>query len=219
MCGGYTVKTQRSRLAGLFGFPDETPELPFRYNVRPTQAVPVVRPAAAGGRELVTLEWGLIPSWSRDGKGYINARGDTVAEKPAFRSAFRKRRCLLVADGFYEWQKAVGRKQPWHFRLKDGGPFAFAGLWEPWKNGEGKAVETCALITTEPNDVVKPVHDRMPVILDSAAYVAWLDPSAEIDVLKELLRPCAADGMEGFPVGLYVNSSRNEGPRCIEPAA
>jgi putative SOS response-associated peptidase YedK len=142
-----------------------------------------------------------------------------VAEKPAFRSAFRKRRCLLVADGFYDWQKAVGRKQLWHFRLMDGGPFAFAGLWEPWKNSNGKAVETCALITTEPNDVVKPVHDRMPVILDAAADAAWLDPAAEVDVVKGLLRPCPADGMEGFPVGLYVNSSRNEGPQCVDPAA
>jgi putative SOS response-associated peptidase YedK len=178
-----------------------------------------VRTLAGGGRELVTLKWGLVPAWSRDGRGFINARADTVDTKPAFRSAFRKRRCLMAADGFYEWQQLDGRKQPWYFHLKGGDPFAFAGLWEVRSDAEGRPIETCALVTTEPNDVVRPVHDRMPVILDPAAYALWLDPSAETEALKNLLRPAPAEGMEGYRVGLYVNNARNEGPQCVQPAA
>ena len=181
MCGRYTLITAPDVLRRQFDL-EEIPLLFSRYNVAPTQQVAAVRRAAAGaGRELVFLRWGLIPSWAEDttiGNRLLNARADTVADKPSFRSAFRSRRCLVLADGFFEWQTEGGRKQPFYFRARGGEAFAIAGLWERWSRG-GEAVESCTLITTEANDLVRPSHDRMPAILSRGDYEAWLDPAIQ----------------------------------------
>jgi putative SOS response-associated peptidase YedK len=215
MCGRYTLKTRAGALAEHFDLP-EVPVLTPRYNIAPSQPVAVVR----GGPELAQMRWGLIPAWADDpaiGHRMINARAETVAERPAFRAAFRRRRCLVLADGFYEWQRQDGRKQPFYFRLRDGGPFAFAGLWERWEKGD-EPIESCTLLTTEANAVVDPVHDRMPVVLDPGDYRRWLDPRVDRpDELQPLLRPYPAAQMVAHPVGLLVNDPRRDEPRCIEP--
>ena len=219
MCGRFTLKSSRKVLAELLGVRD-VPALPPRYNIAPSQEVLAVRLDRAGvERELSLLHWGLIPSWAKEpgiGNSLINARAETVAEKPSFRSAFRKRRCLVVADGFYEWKRENG-KMPYYFQLKDEGPFAFAGLWDKWEKGE-EPVESCTLITTEANGVVGPVHDRMPVILKPEDYARWLDPDEQRpEALKPLLVPLPDDWMDAHPVSKLVNNPRNESPRCIEP--
>jgi putative SOS response-associated peptidase YedK len=220
MCGRYTLRTNLHDVAEAFDVPVQL-ELPLRYNIAPTQDVAAVRfDAEQGQRELGLLSWGLIPSWAKDKKiasKLINARGETVAEKPSFRSAFTKRRCLIVADGFYEWQKlAGGKKQPYYIHFKDDAPFAFAGLWESW-NGEGEAVESCTIITTSANDVMQPLHDRMPVILSAADYDSWLDPTfKDKAALKELLKPCPADWLETYPVSTRVNNPKHDEPACLE---
>jgi putative SOS response-associated peptidase YedK len=170
------------------------------------------RPDACGG--------GLVPAWSRDARqAPINARSETVADKPMFRHAFRKRRCLIPADGFYEWAVVGGRKQPFCFRPQDERPFAFAGLWERWEGPDGP-VESCAILTTQANELVRPVHERMPVILPEHHWSAWLDAglhnAAEV---VPLLLPFPAEAMRAYPVGLMVNSPKNDGPGCLEPAA
>jgi putative SOS response-associated peptidase YedK len=148
----------------------------------------------------------------------INARADSVAEKPSFRSAFQKRRCLVVADGFYEWQKLNGKKQPYYIGLKGGSPFAFAGLWEHWQDPEDKPVETCTIITTDANDLVKPIHDRMPVILQPKEYQEWLDPGVEDKVeLQKLLQPYPSEAMTAYTVSSFVSNPKNEDPRCVAP--
>jgi putative SOS response-associated peptidase YedK len=209
-------------LAELFLFPEMAAAEP-RYNIAPTQTVAAVRaPANLDQRELAYLRWGLIPSWADDpaiGNRLINARAETAPDKPAFRSAFRHRRCLVLADGFYEWQKLGSKKQPFYFRLRDGKPFALAGLWEHWEGGD-KLLETCTLLTTQANNVLRPVHERMPVILPPDAYERWLDPAVQKpDQLTPLLRPYPAEAMAGYPVNPTVNNPRNDNPRCIEPAA
>jgi putative SOS response-associated peptidase YedK len=171
-------------------------------------------------RELSLLRWGLIPFWAEDPKiGYstINARAETVATKPSFREAVKKRRCLVVADGFYEWQKTDGQKQPYLIHLKDNSPFAFAGLWERWKRGE-QAIESCSIIVTEPNAVLEPIHDRMPVILSPDDYGLWLDPDVEDGKrLQSLLRPYPPDEMEAYPISTLVNNPGNDQQECVEP--
>jgi putative SOS response-associated peptidase YedK len=186
--------------------------------VAPTQPVLAVRQGAVG-REAVALRWGLIPSWSKEtrGSGLINARSETAAYKPAFRSAFRKRRCLVPADGFYEWEALPGRKQPFLFRRPDGGSFAIAGLWENWMAPDGRAIETCALLTTEANAVVRPVHDRMPVLVGPADFDRWLTPDTTPTEMLTLLRPAPDDALTALAVGPLVNSARHEGPGCVEP--
>jgi putative SOS response-associated peptidase YedK len=221
MCGRYVVKSRVSQLATMFDLMDVPPLTP-RYNVAPTQMVPAVRlKPETKKRELVMLKWGLIPAWAKDaaiGNQTIMARADTVADKPAFRDAFRRRRCLIVADGFYEWQKTNGKKQPYFIGLKDDSPFAFAGLWERWKDPCGESVESCALITTDANEVVRPIHDRMPVILQRKDYEPWLDPEVqEPEKLQKLLVPSPAETMRAYPVSLFVNNAGNEDPKCIEP--
>jgi putative SOS response-associated peptidase YedK len=216
MCGRYTITRSAAELGEAFEVA-QVPEFPPRYNVAPSQSVPVVRLAAGGERRMELLRWGLIPFWARDpGIGYkmINARAETVAEKPSYREAFKRRRCLMVADGFYEWKKAPGGKQPHYFRLKSGESFAFAGLWERWEGEE--EIRSCALITTEPNGVVGAVHDRMPVILSPADYEAWLEAD-DPDLLRSLLRPYPGEEMEGYAVSPAVNSPRNDDPAVIEP--
>jgi putative SOS response-associated peptidase YedK len=174
-----------------------------------------------GDREFVLLRWGLVPFWAKDpkiGSRMINARSETVATKPAFRAAFRRRRCLVLADGFYEWQKVQGGKQPHYVRLKDGSPFAFAGLWERWQGESQGMVESCTLLTTEPNDLIRPLHNRMPVILQPQAYSLWLDTETDdAQALQALLRPFPSEGMLAYPVSRWVNSPANDDQRCIEP--
>jgi putative SOS response-associated peptidase YedK len=222
MCGRFTLTTPMPVLAELFLFPEAATPEP-RYNIAPTQTVATVR-ALAGidKRELAFLRWGLVPSWADDpaiGNRLINARSETAGAKPSFRSAFKHRRCLILADGIYEWQKLGSKKQPHYFRLRDGKPFAFAGLWERWEKG-GSPVESCTILTTEANDVLRPVHERMPVILGPKDYDHWLDPSPQKpELLQALLRPYPPGEMTGFPVSPLVNNPRNNSPRCVEPAA
>jgi putative SOS response-associated peptidase YedK len=170
------------------------------------------------------MRWGLIPSWADDpaiGARMINARAETVAMKPAFRSAFRQRRCLVIADGFYEWRKLPRRKQPHYIRLRDRKPFAFAGLWERWTGsdrvGDAASVLSCTIITTAPNELIAPLHNRMPVILRSKDYGTWLDPdTTQCDVLEPLLCPYPPDEMEAYPVSTHVNNPSNDTPECID---
>ena len=221
MCGRYTLSTPAGDLAQKFGVVGGTPSLQPRYNVAPTQEVAAVL-AGGGGRRLELLRWGLIPSWAKDpeiGNRMINARAETVAEKPSFRKAFRQRRCLIPADGFYEWQKTNNGKQPFYIRMKDGSPFAFAGLWESW-HADDEDVRSCAIITTGANEVVGEVHGRMPVILAPEDHDLWLDPDFdETDPLASLLKPYPPDAMEAYPVSRFVNSPRNDDERCVEPVA
>jgi putative SOS response-associated peptidase YedK len=191
VCGRYVVKSPSAKLKVKFHL-DEVPLFEPRYNVAPTQLVPAVR-QEDGKRRLAMLRWGLIPSWAKDAKiGYrlINARSDTVATKPSFRSAFKRRRCLVAADGFYEWKRDGKVKQPFFIHRRDEEPFAFAGLWEGWENPEdGKEVQSCSLITTEANELMAPIHDRMPVILAESAYDRWLDAGEPVSDLQSLLKP------------------------------
>ena len=215
MCGRFTLRTSPAQLAEIFALL-RAPELKPRYNIAPTQPVAVVR-AQDGGRQLSLMHWGLIPSWSRDpsaGARMINARAETVASRPAFRSAFRRQRCLIPADGFYEWKKVGAQKQPYYFSFRSGEPFAFAGLWEHWGH-DGSAIDSCTIITTEPNELAAQVHDRMPVIIGREDYDRWLDPeNHSTSELQALLVPCPADEMAMRPVSRRVNSPRNEGPEC-----
>jgi putative SOS response-associated peptidase YedK len=165
--------------------------------------------------------WGLIPSWAKDltiGNQLINAQAETASIKPAFRAAFKKRRCLILADGFFEWKKENRHKQPFHIRLRDGRPFAFAGLWEHWEGTEGKAIESCTILTATPNELLRSLHHRMAVILPSSEYDRWLDPSMQQpDALQPLLRPYPSEEMTAYPVSTVVNNPRNDAPSCIEP--
>jgi putative SOS response-associated peptidase YedK len=221
MCGRYTLKTPVEKLAEEFGFDASSVELPPNYNVAPTQEVAAVL-AENGHRRLELLRWGLIPSWADDpgiGSRMINARSETAPEKPSFRRAFRERRCLIPADGFYEWKRVNGGKQPFYIHMKEERPFAFAGLWESWKEDGGPEVRSCAILTTRPNALAREIHDRMPVILPAGSYAAWLDPEAEKEELVALLAPYPEDEMEAYPVSRFVNSPQNNDPRCVEPAA
>ena len=221
MCGRYTLRKPAREIAEAFDVP-EVPELPARYNIAPTQDMPVVRlDADLGRRAIGLLHWGLIPSWADDpsiGNKMINARAETVAEKPAFRHAFKAKRCLVLADGFFEWRREGKHKRPYFIRMKDDRPFAFAGLWERWDKGGGP-IESCTLLTGEPNEVVAPIHDRMPVILHKSDYDLWLDPDVnDPKKLQGLLVPYPADEMEAYPVGTLVNSPANDVAECIERA-
>ena len=202
-----------------------------RYNIAPGTDLPAVRPiptrkgaaasAAAGRRELAGLRWGLIPSWARDeeGGGLVNARAETLEAKPSFRDALRSRRCIIPASGFYEW-KPVGRaRQPWLFRRKDEEPFGLAGLWETWRAPDGSLLESCAVITSEPNELMRPIHHRMPVMLRPDQFDAWLDPQAtSADQLAPLLRPADAAAMSAVALQPRVNQVQNDDPGCLEPA-
>lgn len=228
MCGRFLLTTPPKQLAGLFQFtaPDEGETLSPRFNIAPTQSIATVRNEKGDGRELAVVRWGLVPAWAKDrssGQGLMNACSETVAVKPSFRDAFRQRRCLVLADGFYEWKRGGAKKQPFAIRLKDGSPFAFAGLWERWEAEDGRPVETCAILTTEANELVKPIHARMPVILRPEDYAVWLDPHVGRDplarvpcLLQPLMIPFEAERLAVFPVSAWVNNARHEGPRCLE---
>ena len=220
MCGRFTQRADSKRLAKEFEVA-EVPAVEARYNIAPTQDILAVY-ESPDGREMTFYKWGLIPSWAKDasmGARLINARSETAAEKPAFRAAFKQRRCIIPADGFYEWQRIEGRKQPFFFRMRDERPFGFAGLWERWEGEGGRVLNSCAILTTEANEVLRPVHDRMPVILHPEDYELWLDSDVrKLDLVKEVLRPYPAGEMTGYPVGASVNSPRNQGAGLVERA-
>ncbi len=219
MCGRFNLRTPATDLVKFFDLP-RSPPLQPRYNIAPTQPALVIR-QVDGSRRAELMHWGLIPSWSKDskiGSRMINARGETVAVKPSFRAAFKRRRCLIPTNGFYEWKKTGGKsKQPYHIGMQDGQLFAFAGLWEHWEGADGSAINSCTIITTEANQLLADLHDRMPVILDSEDYVRWLDPENEDkDELQSLLVPHDPDVMSTYPISTIVNNPRNEVPDCIE---
>ena len=220
MCGRYTLTCAPEVLAEEFQV-EAIPALHPRYNVAPSQLVVCVRAALpARIREAVTMRWGLIPSWAGDpamGMKLINARAETATEKPSFRKPFRERRCLVLADGYYEWKREGARKQPYYIRLKNERPFAFAGLWDRWDDGAGKTIESCAVLTTKPNERLASIHDRMPVILHSGAYEPWLDPGLQDATrLVPFLTPYPADAMIAVPVSRRVNDPRVDDARCLE---
>ncbi|MCU0548030.1 MAG: SOS response-associated peptidase [Leptolyngbya sp. Prado105] len=211
MCGRFTQTHSNLDLAERFDL-EETPDWQPRYNIAPTQLIfAIVAP-----HRFKFLYWGLIPSWSKDptiGSKLINARAETVSEKPSFRTAFKRRRCLIAADGYYEWKKQPDKKQPFYFRLASGDIFAFAGLWEQWDSPTGDRLETCTIITTVANELASPVHDRMPVILNQNDYDRWLDPNFKS--AQSLLHPYDAQAMTHYPVSTRVNSPGHESPDCI----
>lgn len=220
MCGRYTLATNTQKLAEAFAGFEVPPEMPARYNIAPTQPIAVV--ANNGQHKVEFFNWGLIPSWAKDpkiGNQMINARAETLAEKPSFKNAYKRRRCLVLADGFYEWKKeGDGAKTPMYIRLASGDPFAFAGLWEMWQTAED-TILSCTIITTDPNDLMAQIHNRMPVILPPAAYEQWLDPAERSpDQLQGLLQPYPAELMTAYPISKLVNSPKNDSPALIEPA-
>lgn len=217
MCGRYRLSRTERYYLEKFGVSVE--DFNPRFNISPSQSVHAVV-SHDGERKLTQQRWGLIPFWAKDPKiGYkmINARSETIFEKPAFRDAFKKRRCLIPADGFYEWKKEGKAKQPFHFGMKDDSVFAFAGIWEHWKAPTGETVESCSILTTTPNELVTDIHDRMPVILPAAQYELWLTAEpARAEQLLDLLVPYAADGMRRYPVSSLVNSPKNDLAECAK---
>ncbi|GJL69879.1 MAG: DUF159 family protein [Nitrospirales bacterium] len=221
MCGRFTRKENFQHLAKQLGL-QVLPPMGPRYNIAPSQLVACVRTnLESRQRECTELKWGLVPSWAKDpsiGNKLINARGETVAEKPAFRKAFKQQRCLVLADGFYEWKREGKAKQPYYVRFKDHRGFAFAGLWERWEKNDEDSLETCTLITTSPNAVMEPIHHRMPVVLSFKDFADWLDPSVQnTEQVNALLRPFPPEEMEAFPVSQLVNNPRNDRPECVNP--
>ena len=223
MCGRFTLRAPASLIAEQFAL-FELPQFLPRFNIAPSQPVPAIRlrpDASPPTRELVALRWGLIPGWAPDpsiGDRLINARSETAAEKPAFRTALARRRCLAPADGFYEWQKRGRRKQPYFIHFVDDRVFAFAALWELWEGADHSLIESCAILTTAPNELMRPIHDRMPAILPPDDYQQWLDPALSAAHAALLLRPHPAEELRAESVGAYVNSPSHEGPRCLAPA-
>lgn len=223
VCGRFThlyTWRQLHRLLSLHTAPPEE-ELPFRYNVAPTQLAPVAMMAEGGEPAIDMYRWGLVPWWSKDesaGSKMINARAETVATNAAFREAFQQRRCLVPASGFYEWQKPEGaaRKRPWYIKPVGDDPLCFAGLWERWKGPEGGELRTFTIITTTPNEAMQPIHSRMPVIVAPSEYHRWLEPGSNPAELRPLLAPCAAAMLQAYPVGTRVNSPRHDDALCIE---
>ncbi len=225
MCGRYTLTAGQEELIRKFLLKQLAEEvekvLRPRYNIAPSQQVVTVRLSSESGkRRAWPAVWGLVPSWTKDpkiGARLINARSETAAEKPSFRAAFKQRRCLIPASGFYEWQRSGGYKQPYYFAMATGEPFAMAGLWEHWQGSDGSVIESCAILTTEPNDVLAPIHNRMPVILEPDDFDLWLDPQKgnPADV-QSLLKPCVPKLMIGYPVSKLVNNPRHDGPELIE---
>ncbi len=226
MCGRFALISSTEAVAEALGVDSATianiPQSVPRYNIAPTQPVTAVRLDKNGQRQITFFRWGLVPSWAKDltiGSRMINARSETVAEKPSFRAAFKRRRCLIPADGFYEWQKQNGQKQPVYIHAADKRPLALAGLWEVWRDPEGSRLETCTILTTTPNEFMAPIHNRMPVIIEAEDYSMWLDPGPNPEDGLHLLRPYPAERMAAYPVSTTVNNPRNDVPACIEPIA
>jgi putative SOS response-associated peptidase YedK len=220
MCGRFS-QAQIAELDREIARLLEGPPIEPRYNVAPTQNAAVVRERPDGDRVVQLLRWGLIPRWATDsaiGNRMINARAETAPEKPAFKTPFQRHRCLVPADGFYEWQKTGGAKQPFFIRREDQRPLWLAGLWDRWEGGPEGAIDSFTILTTEPNEIVAPIHNRMPVILRPEDLDAWLDPAnRDVGSLRALLGPFPAEEMTAYPVSRYVNSPRNEGPECVSP--
>jgi len=218
MCGRYSQTASLEEISRLFGVTERL-NLPPRYNIAPTQDAPVVRLDKDGARQLLQMRWGLIPFWAKDqkmGNRLINARAEAAATAPAFRDAFKARHCLVAADGFYEWRNEGGKKQPWRITLTDGGPFAFAGLWERWRDAAGAWIRSFTILTTDANELVKPIHARMPVILDPKDHEAWL-AVGDTKAQAALLRPFPAEAMRAYRVNPIVNNARVDEPACIAP--
>jgi len=221
MCGRFTLTVDPDQLRDAFPWLNIPDGWSPRYNIAPSQPVAVVPNDSKN--QLDFYVWGLIPSWAKDpeiGNRMINARAETLAEKPSYRNAFRRRRCLIPADGFYEWKQEPGRKAktPMYIKLESGKPFAFAGLWERWDSPDGSTIFSCTIITTEPNELMKEIHNRMPVILPEAAYSLWLNPGeADLGQLQTLLRPYPAGEMAAYPVSTLVNSPANDMAALITP--
>jgi putative SOS response-associated peptidase YedK len=219
MCGRFVIDLSPDLVAGFFGLA-AVPDLPPRYTVAPTQSVPVIREASDGSRRLTMMRWGLVPSWAKDiGDGLINARSETINEKPSFRQAFRQRRCIIPANGFFEWLRVEGTKVPYYVRMADGAPMPFAGIWEAWFSPDGQVMESCAILTTSANAMVAPIHDRMPVILRPDEFGLWLDRQVhDAERLTTLFAPYPADRVEAYRVSTLVNNPAHDGPECIAPA-
>jgi putative SOS response-associated peptidase YedK len=218
MCGRFTLRTDLEQLELRFSFRAANLSVQPRYNIAPSQQVLAV--IGAEERRAGFLRWGLIPSWAKEpsiGDRMINARAETLAEKPSFRRALQKRRCLVLADGFYEWKAEGKKKTPMYITLKSHEPFGFAGLWETWKSPADETIHSCTLITTTPNTLMESIHNRMPVILSREAEAQWLDPATTApECLLPLLTPHPAEAMDAYAVSLVVNSPRNDTPVCIE---
>jgi len=216
MCGRYELHTHPAALALAFGLA-HPPALAARYNIAPMQNVPIVRHNAAGERELVQVRWGFVPRWAKDpaiGARMINARAETIHERPAFRNAFQRHRCLVPADGFYEWRRGPAGKQPMLIHGADDRPFGMAGLYERWLSPEGEVLDTCTIVTTEANALLRPIHDRMPVIVPPEHYARWLDAAA--DDVADLFDPAGAGDLRVHPVSTRVNAVRNDDASLIE---
>jgi putative SOS response-associated peptidase YedK len=220
MCGRFSLTAEMSALQEMFPWVNFSTEIQPRYNIAPSQSVAVI--TNDGTNSLDFFHWGLIPSWAKDiqiGSQLINARAETITEKPSFRISFRRRRCLVLADGFFEWQKQGDskRKIPNYIHLVTGKPFAFAGLWERWTSPEGNDIKSCTIITTQPNSLMEPIHNRMPVILRPEDYQVWLRPGEQAPAeLTKLLNPFPADLMKAYMVSPLVNSPANDLPACIQ---
>jgi len=217
MCGRYELSSHPAAIALAFGLP-QPPSLMPRYNIAPTQQVPIVRQNAAGERELAQVRWGLVPRWAKDpaiGVRMINARGETLTLKSAYRNAYARHRCLLPVNGFYEWQATQTRKQPMHIGMRDGRPFGLAGLYERWLSPEGEVLDTCTIVTTSASDQLRQVNERMPVIVPTEHYARWLDP-ANADV-GDLVVPWSGESLRVYPVSMRVNAVRNDDAAICDP--
>jgi putative SOS response-associated peptidase YedK len=219
MCGRFTLILEPSELQEDLNLGSMPAGLQPRYNVAPTQPIATVNDPATRAVEL--MRWGLIPSWAKDasiGSRLINARSETLVEKPSFRNAFAHRRCLVLADGFYEWFHPTGKTdkgQPYFFRLSEAEPFAFAGLWDLWRSPEGEAIQSCTIITCPANDLVGRYHERMPAILDASQIWRWMDPNAGLPALQTMLQPYPAEKMTAYPVSAKINNPAYDAPDCI----
>ncbi|MGE0064052.1 MAG: SOS response-associated peptidase [Xanthobacteraceae bacterium] len=219
MCGRYSMTKAPEAIRQLFRYPEQ-PNFPSRYNIAPSQPIAVVR-LAEGGRHFALMRWGLLPSWVKDPANFallFNARGETAAEKPAFRAAMKRRRCLIPADGFYEWHREGSRNRPFFIRQRSQEPFAFAGLWETWAGPNGEELDTAAIVTTDANATLRPIHHRMPVIVPASAFDLWLDPNADAKLVQSLIAPAPDDLLEAYAISTAVNRAANDGPALIVPA-
>jgi len=220
MCGRYELHTHPAAIALAFGL-NRVPELHARYNIAPMTEVAVVRVDSEGGRELVRMRWGLVPRWAKDpgiGARMINARAETLSEKPSFRTAYRRHRCLIPANGFYEWREVTSphpHKEPLHIGMQDGSVFAFAGLSERWLGADGDVLDTCTIVTTMANTLLRPLHDRMPVIVAPEHYARWLDPKQPS--ADDLLAPYPSAAMAWYPVSTRLNAVRNDDESLLHP--
>jgi putative SOS response-associated peptidase YedK len=220
MCGRYAVISAPEAIRALLGYA-ERPNFPPRYNIAPTQPIAIVR-LMDGKRQFALVRWGFIPAWVKDPKTVslmFNARGETAAEKPAYRNAMKRRRCLVPADGFYEWKRDGQRKRPHWIRRRDSKPLAFAGLWETWTGPNGEELETAAIVTTAANDTLRPLHDRMPVVVPQEAFDLWLDPNADPRSAAALMAPAPDDLLEAVEVSSAVNRVANDDPALLTPAS